>query len=57
MSFKDYRSMGAEQVEVLVPLFSCDEFIASVGILQCNSHFYSCIFSGCMMSAAVVEGL
>ena len=24
----------AAQVEVLVPLFSCDEFIASVGILQ-----------------------
>ena len=22
--------MGAEQVEVLVPLFSCDEFIASL---------------------------
>ena len=49
--------MGAEQVEVLVPLFSCDEFIASVGILQCNSCFCSCIFSGCMTSAAVVEGL
>ena len=49
--------MVAGQVEVLVPLFSCDEFIASVGILQCNSHFYSCIFSGCTMSVAVVEGL
>ena len=49
--------MGAEQVEVLVPLFSCDEFIASVEVLQCNSCFYSCIFSGCMMSVAVVEGL
>ena len=49
--------MVAEQVEVLVPLFSCDEFIASVGILQYNSCFYSCIFSGCTMSVAVVEGL
>ena len=49
--------MVAEQVEVLVPLFSCDKFIASVGVLQCNSHFNSCIFSGCTMSAAVVEGL
>ena len=49
--------MVAEQVEVLVPLFSCDEFIASVGIPQCNSCFYSCIFSECTTSAAVVEGL
>ena len=49
--------MVAEQVEVLVPLFSCDEFIAIVGILQCNSHFNSCILSGCTMSVAVVEGL
>ena len=26
INFKDYRSMVAEQVEVLFPLFSCDEF-------------------------------
>ena len=31
--------------------------VSSVEILQCNSCFYSCIFSGCTMSAAVVEGL
>ena len=51
------RKSTNKKILALVPLFSCDKFIASVGVLQCNSCFYSCIFSGCTMSVAVVEGL